>query len=367
MRAIIVSALLGLSCVLCPTAQARSYPRLASHSNRPECTAALHLAQLAFDSTNARLSVPLSMPDGFKYTPATPDNDPHHFVSVHDTDHNDIYWGRDISNGARIVEVASPVGWRGDLYSLYILDPKVSQDAFLKDEESNAGAHIHASAIGQGWQQPLVFWNRDDDTAWFLSVNGFAEVQGDWSVTVPNRQHSKLDGLCIVQFRPGPESDSNAFDLLHVAAPLPKAVLRLVELLDQTIGSGRGEGTLQPTATLRIQVKRVWANVANRPWALSGNDGYNSRDTVDSELKAWSRNGPSFANVYRKIQKDYPIAQRALSRYYHRRFGVPRVKADSFAKWALDVAYRSNYVFPGGSRAASPPPSLWGSKRSGNQ
>lgn len=377
MRVISGNVLLVFSCLLCATAQGQTYPRLTGAMSRPECGAAMHMAQAAFDSTNARLDAPLRIPDEFGYKLILGnakqvdisgghalESDRNRFTLSQDVTRSDIYWGRDTSRGERIVEIALPMGWQGHMYSLYILDAKISEAAFLKDKEANTAKHVYEPVIDEVWRPPLVFWNQADRTEWFLDV-ALANSEGSWSVYIPDSSHPEPTPVCTVEFWPWPESDSSMFGLTHVVSRLPNAVSRLAELLDQSIGSGRDEGTLQPTAALRIRIKRVWNNLADRPWALSYDDGHQSRDAVDNFLSAWSSEAPSFAKIYRQIQQTYPSAQLALSSYYRRKFGLPKAKADSFAKWALDVAYRSNYDFPSeGNADVLSPPNPWGNTRS---
>jgi hypothetical protein len=88
--------------------------------------------------------------------------------------------------------------------------------------------------------------------------------------------------------------------------------------------------------------------VARRPWALSDSDTYNSTEEVRSGLVEWSKNGPSYRRVHKEILRTYPLAERALADYYMRQFHLPKNKANSLAKWVLDIAFRANYSFSNG-------------------
>ncbi|HVK55048.1 MAG TPA: hypothetical protein VM532_08475 [Burkholderiales bacterium] len=149
-----------------------------------------------------------------------------------------------------------------------------------------------------------------------------------------------LKRSCVITFQ---EQETKADTLLL------QPVRRLARLLDETMGPGNDEGTLQQTGRRRVQVQHVWSNAAIRPWALSEKaDTYNSRQEVDVGLETWARSGPSFLKVYKKIQTNYPIAKQSLSTYYKKRFLLPKEKAQNLAEWVLDIALRSHYVFPNG-------------------
>jgi hypothetical protein len=124
----------------------------------------------------------------------------------------------------------------------------------------------------------------------------------------------------------------------------------LAELIDETIGPGNNEGTLQPTARLRGAVQYVWGNVALRPWAVSEADVYNSREEVDAGLEAWSKgdSGPSYRRVYKEILAAYPVALEALRQYYGSTFSLSNEKAQALATYVLDIALRANYSFTNG-------------------
>lgn len=115
-----------------------------------------------------------------------------------------------------------------------------------------------------------------------------------------------------------------------------------------SLGPGLNEGTLQPTAAIRNRVRHLWANAALRPWALTDRDRYNSKEEVNSGLEEWSKNGPSYRNVYRKIMITYPLAERDLAEYYKKRFHLQSSDAERLAKWVLEIAYCANYSFSNG-------------------
>jgi molecular chaperone DnaK (HSP70) len=71
---------------------------------------------------------------------------------------------------------------------------------------------------------------------------------------------------------------------------------------------------MQQTGHLRAATNITWENVALRPWAV--NNAYNSREEVDSGLSAWATKSKKYLALYKKIQAQYPIAEKALAKYY---------------------------------------------------
>jgi len=110
-------------------------------------------------------------------------------------------------------------------------------------------------------------------------------------------------------YNPVPPDVKTAIDLL------PSPVRKLAGLLDETLGSGQNEGTLQPTARQRIAVGHTWANIAVRPWVVQ-KSAYNTRAEVDANLKKWALGVKSFYKLYLEINRQYPIAEAALEKYY---------------------------------------------------
>jgi hypothetical protein len=139
---------------------------------------------------------------------------------------------------------------------------------------------------------------------------------------------------CTVRFRP---------KVKKAALLLPLPVRRLALLLDQTMGRGENEGSLQPTARLRLNVEDTWANAALRPWVLG--EPYNNTEAVNAGLKDWSSKGASYLKVYRNIQRQYPLAQRSLAEFYEKNFHRSAAEAESLSSYVLDIAFRSHYAF----------------------
>lgn len=119
----------------------------------------------------------------------------------------------------------------------------------------------------------------------------------------------------------------------------------MINALDSTLGTGKNEGTLQPTARLRQKVKHTWANVMLRPWAISNNDSYNSKEVVDKQLQHWSMRDRSKINFFDDIQSLYSQSESALAENYKNKFNLKIEDAQELAAWTLSIAYSSNFKF----------------------
>jgi hypothetical protein len=248
-----------------------------------------------------------------------------------------IYWDKNAAVGVRIVVQEDQFSWRGDRYSLFLVSANEPKNIII--DESNGDYNISKvpSLFGDMWRPPLVFRQKSTSKRWFITVGEPYEILSDWAVYLQTSQG--FEQRCKVAFRSGVEGEISS---------LPKTVQRLLGLLDDTLGPGLNEGTLQPTANIRNRVRHIWANAALRPWALSDRDRYNSKEEVDSGLEKWSKNGPSFKKVYRKIKATYPLAERDLAEYYRQHFHLQSSDAERLAKWVLEIAYCANYAFSNG-------------------
>jgi hypothetical protein len=344
---------LAVACLFMSTAMATgSSPKMSGDVSSPECSDAFLLAKTMFNSKSSRLYAPLSIPDRMKSElvlgasgldisgGGALEANEDQFERVPQLGNaaiRSVYWGKNAKHGVRIAVKETPLGWRGDMYSLYLLDANVGSNDFLKDTQEDYGKSKYSALVQDTWRPPLVLLLSSSKKIWFIDVGQPYQILADWAVY--KETSNGFERGCIVRFRP---EGANAMALL------PKSVQRVAHLLDETIGPGRDEGTLQPTARLRLQVQHVWANAALRPWALSDSDTYNSTDEVEAGLVAWSQKGPSYSQVRKEILRAYPLAEQDLSGYYIRQFNLPKKKANSLAKWVLDIALRANYTFPNG-------------------
>lgn len=333
---------------------AGTWPRLESKTPA-QCTAALQIARLVYASDEFYLYAPPVIPANF---PAMLVLKPQSLdisggdglqadESIFDKLPKDgegaprsIYWQKQVNNGHRLAIVESDFGWRGDTYSLFALRPNAGSDELRADIHS-ADAHKKFSPIiANGWRPPLLFRDRGADRLWLIDVGRPYQFLGDWYVYIV--EPSGVNHRCTIRFRPA---------VKKAITLLPAPVRELARLLDQTMGQGQDEGTLQPTARLRINVEHTWANAAQRPWVLDA--PYNTRAEVDAGLQDWSEKGKAYRKIYKAIQHQIPVAERSLAQYYQRHFGRSAAEAKKVAAYVIDIALRSHYVFHSASASSN--------------
>jgi len=111
---------------------------------------------------------------------------------------------------------------------------------------------------------------------------------------------------------------------------LPQPVSNLARKLDEALGPGNDEGTLQPTAWIRLGVQHLMANAALRPWALSEADAYHTSREVDSGLVGWAKGNHARSRLYDEIRKAYPAAEKSLAANYATAYGVQCQKSEEW-------------------------------------
>lgn len=327
-------------------ALAASWPKLNNRAT-VQCTEALQIAKVTFDSDTFYLfappAIPANLPSVLVLKPQALDISGGDALEADETVFDklplgeegmpgSIYWQKTAPYGHRLAVLETPFGWRGDMYSLFAVGDKTRSDEFLSEIGSNRTTKKFASIISDSWRPPLIFREIGAERYWFIDVGQPYQFLADWQVYVV--EQSGIKPLCTVQFRPNVKRAINL---------LPRPVRKLARLLDQTMGQGVNEGTLQPTARLRLDVEYTWANAALRPW-VSGTP-YNNREEVDAGLKDWSQTGTTYRKVYQAIQRQYPIAEKSLANYYQRHFGQSPSNAKKLSKYILDITLRSHYAF----------------------
>jgi hypothetical protein len=327
------------------TAVLASLPFATGDISRPECSDAMNLASAMFQSTASRLYAPLTIPTGFRSTlvlgaSKMDISGGDALTSAEDfekspQDIRNIYWARETNGALRVVVREISHGWRGDTYDLYLVEAAIAKDDFLNSINSATGYSPYQPVVSSAWRPPLVFQHPQQKAKWFIDVGLPFQVFSDWRVFSSKGRNT----ICTISFSP-PGKDA--------AARLPRSVKRLARKLDEALGPGSDEGTLQPTARTRLNAAHVLANVALRPWALVDDDAYNSRGEVDTGLEDWAKVNSSRRRLYRKILKEYPAAERSLATYYANTYGLQPQKAREAAAWALDLVFRSFFVFSNG-------------------
>lgn len=242
-----------------------------------------------------------------------------------------IYWQKIPSFAYRLVVSERPNGWRGDFYSLFAIDEKTRPDDFLSAIRADSRAPEFTAVIS-GERPPLIFQELNSKRIWIADLGETSQSLADWRIHAV--QAGRITATCTVRFRPA---------IGKPIALLPESVRRLERLMDQTIGSGANEGSLQSTVRIRLHVQDVWANAALRPWALE--NWYNTREEVDAGLRRWAASGGRNRRLYQDIERQYPIAEQALAGYYRMNFKKSAAEAKVLAAYTLDVAIRSHYTF----------------------
>lgn len=322
-----------------------AFPAQSSEAARPECAEARLLAQAMFQSDAPRLYAPLHLPaemrselilgtaeleiSGGNALTATGA-----FDKLPLPTGRSVYWLREPGeNQERIAVAERSAGWRGDMYSLYLLDSSLGPAAFM-DATASDSPGIEAKAVVSGsWRPPLVFQFPDAPGQWLMDVGQPFEPLARWTVYATDA----ADPICHVAFGIEPGRPERL---------LPAEVRALSRLLDEALGPGNDEGTLQPTAAVRNETAHVRANATFRPWSLDSISPYNSRAEVDAGLKEWARGVRPRQALLRKINAAYAPARRSLANFYGRTFGLSDADAEKVSAWALDIIFRSYFVFP---------------------
>jgi hypothetical protein len=93
-------------------------------------------------------------------------------------DNRGIYWSKETNGALRIAVRETPFGWRGDMYSLYLLDDAVSKNDFLSNMDSAPSSSPFQLVISDSWRPPLVFQHNESKTKWFIDVGQPFEILG---------------------------------------------------------------------------------------------------------------------------------------------------------------------------------------------
>ena len=326
-------------------------PHIIGNAGDPRCIAALDMATQAFrsdsfdmswpirEATDRAMKIVVQQSDADSSGGRTIITDPAHFETIkrplRDDYSVDIDWGRRSSFGKRLAVVAWPHGWRGDWYTVHILPNGTTIDNFagqLTASMESTGTPIDPLLGGNRWTPPLIILDGRSDSYWLVDVGEPYDIIPDWKVVVLSG--GKVAPPCRIGF--GHSKGSGL-------AAMPIAVRQLAAALDEALGPGENEGTLQPTARTRLEVERGWANADLRPWALA--EPYNTRAEVDHGLVTWAKANPQRAALLRRIKRLYPEAELALARYYASRPG-DQTSAPSLSRKILDTMFRSYFTFP---------------------
>jgi hypothetical protein len=222
----------------------------------------------------------------------------------------------------------SEAGWRGDRYTYYLADPSVPVETFLVDPQL-AQTHGLQPVIHEVWRPLQLLQNSVSGQIWAIDQN----EERSWDVYILDE--AGMSARCHIAFMS---------DVTPAVRLLPKPAQRFASLLAETLGPGINEGTLQPTARIKNQVEKTWANAAMRPWALK-RALHNSRAEVDDGLEKWAMRGPKYRSIFRAIHRQYPRAVASMASYYRTTFGKSPPTAQDMAAQSIDYLYRSYFVF----------------------
>lgn len=313
----------------------------ASDVTRTECVEAMKLARAMFNSSAPRLYAPLVLPEGMqsRMLLGAAELDISGGDALSSTEdfqrypsgNRHLYWEAQTHYPQRLVLHEVGGGWRGDRYSLYWVDAGVTPEDFLRQLSDSADA-APVAVVSDSWRPPLVLQTTPEQGKWMIDVGQPFEVLANWQVYAAGAR----EATCTIAFVPAEQTPE---------AGLPAPLLRLVSQLDAALGEGEGEGTLQPTARIRLASRHALANVALRPWAISSTQAYNSRAQVEAGLGVWAATADANRQLFEQIQATYPEAERELADYYVSTFDLSESVARKSAAWNLDVLLRTFFVF----------------------
>jgi hypothetical protein len=326
---------------------AGSKPIIVGDTTDARCSEALHLASAAFQSTSGSLPWPVAAPAHRAISMTLRRDsrdisgdhalvaDPRAFTEIRQQLRSNYeittYWGKHASGGYRLVVTDEPFNWQGDWHYVFLVPSDLNPEQFA---ERRDGDHTSLKGLlGESrWNPPIILLDMRSQAYWLIDRGEPYEIMADWKVLVPEK--STLRTACQISFDPPALKDAAGLS----------AVRRLAAALDEALGPGTGEGTLHPTARIRIEVEREWANTLARPWALT-DAPYNSRAEVESGLKDWASANGTRAKLLRRVHALYPAAERELTSFYAAKFKKPRSAAESLSRKALDHMFRSYFVF----------------------
>ncbi len=349
MKFTVTAVLVAVATLSMSAAKGSDFPRLNTPSMRQECQEALKVAQTLFRSDSRYLYAPSPIPPEVKsrlvLQPQWLDisggdallADPLVFDKRRDPVEEasrSFYWQRGTQWGYRLVLKETSRGWQGDTYSVFAVPEGMPLEELATRVPYMAPKNeAMPAALEDSWRPPLIFSRNGSGHLWLIDVGQPHTVLGRWSVQSADPQ--TIQTLCTIQF---------SAEMLHgPIALLPAQVQNFERLLDRALGSGLDEGTAQPTAQIRLNVRHTWANVALRPWAES--HPYNTRAEIDEGLAKWAGGSASNAALLRRLQLAYLPAERSLASHYQKNFHLSANESNEQAVYEIDIAYREHFSF----------------------
>jgi hypothetical protein len=348
-KAIEALAFTLVAAAVCP-AIGKAAPVLAGYRADPRCRQALEMARQAFDASSPSLQwpVPRVSRPGMKIILSQDREDisgghalaadPAAFEAIRPgpAEGSAVIYRRKSAAAAAAYAVADMLfNWRGDEYSLYVLGPGDLDRLTRQLTGRQSGPKdLLEPALAETWTPPIVLAGGPAGSDWLIDRGASWDALADWQVHSIGARH--LTSLCRISF--GLPKGGGL-------SRLPLEVRALAAAADEALGPGSDEGTLQPTAGIRISVARGWANAALRPWAVR-NTPYNSRSEVDRGLDAWARLDSRRGALRDRIARTRRRAEIPLASYYAVHFGKNPASARRLSRAVLDTMLRSYFVFP---------------------
>jgi hypothetical protein len=326
----------------------RGWPRIVGDGRNLECRQAYRLAKSTFQSPQFSLQGPFEpIPDlgsTFSVYRVEADlsaggglaSDPGAFEAIKLPDNGGaLFWQRNPRNGMRVAVLESPFGWRGDTYTTVVVPESTTLDAVMKGSASEDPSKAASKPLFGGfrWNPPLVLSNRKSGAPWIIDSGEPYESLPDWRVY--GLVGSEARSLCSIAFRPKVKAS---------ASLLPAPVQRFATLLDDALGPGKDEGTLQPTARTRMAVANGWADASMRPWSVVAGS-YNTHREVDAGLEQWAAGSKARTSVYRAIREQYGPAEQAMASFYGQAFGLSPREAQAAGRYVIDAMFRQYFTF----------------------
>lgn len=333
---------------------AQTAPKLIGDGTRAECRIAFDMAKATFASTNPSLLWPILAPvetevsvvlsrGGYDISGGQPlHDDATAFDRVkYDSRAPDdfLYWQRETHGGRRLVVVQDEFNWRGAWYYLFNVDSSLSQSNFIVAYTSARRSDLPSLDVGvpvlgdNRWQPPTILRTPQTQEMWVLDQGEGGNGLTSWSVYLSSSKG--MNSPCQIEF-----ASDDAVGLKR----LPRSVRHFAALLDEALGPGTNEGTLNQTGSIRFDVAQHWAILTERPWALVG-EPYNSREQVDDALTEWARSVPARTRLHKELEKTYDVAQRELAVFLVANFSISQNQVDLFSAYAMDHMLRTYFVF----------------------
>lgn len=264
-----------------------------------------------------------------------------------------IYWQNISQNGFRLVVFAESFGFRGHVYSVYALEEDLTEEALLREGESQDSLESAKTLVStkgiclmpEAWAPPLLFKSQDKGEIIIIEFGSelynkrkHQQNKNAWGVSI-------FSGKSFEKGKLFPLDAAIIFygDFLNV---LPNPLKHLYRHLTLILGrNSHLSGTMQPVDKLHAKAQHVWCLLTFRPHAVENISPYNQRDIVERGLKKWGEQSLRNKKVYDDMMHLYPKAKEVLAAYYETQFDATPQQAKALSQKNLDIAFRSFFIF----------------------